>query len=518
MNGRERILIALERGQPDIVPVWEMAYNEPSIIGIARYFADADELPEPKLVMDMTDEERFKLLGGLITFVRELDLEGVTAISLAPRERLDHDHIRDALGVVYHLSQFGEPYPVNGPIHDAADLKSFRMRPPEEADFLMLDVLRSTFPEKSIAYHMPGTFKLSWTLRGAMEKLLMDYILNPDLSHDLARMVTDYCFGLIETAFAKGADFIALEGDLVLFHKGDGPWSYQDIQTDARMVYVTREVPGEVSYLVTDATTLSVQGMGEVFHADDPTTASGTVADQISPTILSLSSAGVHDRGVGEVLLEIPDDGTFSEPRSTGVSKLVLEFSEPIDPLSLSSAIVEVVGVDANSGTVALNGVSTTVSAGADPASVAIEFNPPLPDFARYTVRILAVTDLGGNEVSGDADRIFTALEGDATGDLRTNATDLSRVRANRTDLIDPSAIDEVRSDVTCDGRVNATDLSRVRARRGKDATGISLHHAPPWPCGGRRGWRSPGSTDRTNRTHCNCLSPRPTVDGSPSC
>ncbi len=214
MNGRERILIALERGQPDIVPLWEMGFNEPSIIGIARYFVEADDLPEPKLVMDMTDEERFKLLGGLITFVRELDLEGVTATSLAPRERLDHDHIRDALGVVYHLSQVGEPYPVDGPIRDAADFKAFHMRPPEEADFLMLDVLRSTFPERSIAYHMPGTFKLSWTLRGAMEKLLMDYILNPDLAHDLARMVTDYCFRLIEMAFAKGADFITLEGDL----------------------------------------------------------------------------------------------------------------------------------------------------------------------------------------------------------------------------------------------------------------------------------------------------------------
>jgi len=214
MNGRERILVALERGQPDIVPVWELAYNEPSIIGIARYFVDPDNLPESKLVMDMTDEERFKLLGGLMTFVRELDLEGVTAISLAPRERLDQDHIRDALGVVYHISHWGEPYPVDGPIREPEGFKGFSMRPPEDMDFLMLDVLRSAFPEKSVAYHMPGTFKLSWTLRGAMEKLLMDYILNPGLAHDLARMVTDYCFGMIETAFKKGADFIALEGDL----------------------------------------------------------------------------------------------------------------------------------------------------------------------------------------------------------------------------------------------------------------------------------------------------------------
>lgn len=214
MNGRERIRIALDRGQPDMVPIWEMAYNESSIIGIARYFVAEEQLPEPKLNMDMTDTERFQLLNALITFVRELGLDGVTAVSLAPRERLDMQHIRDGFGVVYHLSNVGEPYPIDGPISDPANLSGYRMRKPQETDFLMLDLLRATFPDKSIAYHMPATFKLSWTLRGSMEKLLMDYVLNPQLVHDLARMVTDHCFDVINIAFKKGADFIACEGDL----------------------------------------------------------------------------------------------------------------------------------------------------------------------------------------------------------------------------------------------------------------------------------------------------------------
>ena len=214
MNGKERIEAALELKQPDVVPIWEMAYNESSIIGIAKYFVEAQDLPEPKLMMDMSDKERAQVLGALIAFVRELDLDGVTAVSLAPRERVDKQHIRDAIGVVYHLSEFGEPYPVDGPIQQRSDLQGFSLRSPVDADFLMLDVLRSTFPEKSIAYHMPATFKLSWTLRGSMEKLLMDYVLDPELVHDLARLVTDYCFLLIDRAFEKGADFIACEGDL----------------------------------------------------------------------------------------------------------------------------------------------------------------------------------------------------------------------------------------------------------------------------------------------------------------
>ncbi len=214
MNGRERILAALELEQPDRVPIWEMAYNESSIIGIASHFVAAHDLPEPKLIMDMSDRERAQLLAALMAFVRELDLDGVTAVSLAPRERVDRQHIRDALGVVYHLSDFGEPYPVDGPIQQRSDLEGFALRSVVDADFLMLDVLRSAFPEKAIAYHMPATFKLSWTLRGSMEKLLIDYLVDPGLVHDLARLVTDYCFEVIDRAFAKGADFIACEGDL----------------------------------------------------------------------------------------------------------------------------------------------------------------------------------------------------------------------------------------------------------------------------------------------------------------
>ncbi len=214
MNGRERVLAALERRQPDMVPIWEMAYNESSIIGIAKNFVAPDDLPEPKLLMDMSDEERFQLLGGLMAFVRELDLDGVTAVSLAPRERVDKEHMRDALGVVYHLSEHGEPYPVDGPIKERSDLEGFSMREPADADFLMLDLFRSTFPEKSIAYHMPATFKLSWTLLGSMEQLLMAYILDPELVRELARLVTDHCLQVVDRAFEKGADFIACEGDL----------------------------------------------------------------------------------------------------------------------------------------------------------------------------------------------------------------------------------------------------------------------------------------------------------------
>jgi uroporphyrinogen decarboxylase len=88
------------------------------------------------------------------------------------------------------------------------------MHPLGDMDYLMLDVLRATFPDRAVVYHMPATFKLSWSLRGSMEKLLMDYALDTDLAHRLARVTTDSCLELVDGVFKRGADFIICEGDL----------------------------------------------------------------------------------------------------------------------------------------------------------------------------------------------------------------------------------------------------------------------------------------------------------------
>ena len=50
MTGRQRILAALELERPDRAPHFELAYNESSIIGIARHFTD--ELPPNKAAAD----------------------------------------------------------------------------------------------------------------------------------------------------------------------------------------------------------------------------------------------------------------------------------------------------------------------------------------------------------------------------------------------------------------------------------------------------------------------------------
>ncbi len=265
-----------------------------------------------------------------------------------------------------------------------------------------------------------------------------------------------------------------IEDDLILFSRNSGSWTYGDVQTDARMLYLDRSVPGKVSYLVAQATTLEVLSTN-VFESNEPVTTSGTyILDPDPPTILAWYSAGVHGRGVGEALLEISDDGEFSEPRSSGINKLVLTFDEPIDPTSLIPANVEIAGLDANNTAVDLGGIVVTTSTTGGDTIGEINFSGPLPNFARYAVRISGVTDVAGNPLAGDADRIVTALIGDTSDDRRVNSTDLSQVRASRTKLIDPDMDNQVRSDVSVDGRINATDRSRVRAERPKNARGIA--------------------------------------------
>lgn len=214
MTGKERIMTALDRGQPDRVPVWELAFNESSIIGLARHFTDAGSLPPDKFFFDMDDLEMLKLIEAFKAMAQGLDLDGMTAQTNMVLERVDDEHVRDENGVVHHCSAHGEPYPVQGPIRDAADLRKFKMRSPGDEDYLLLVYMRSEVPDKAVAFMLPGPFFMSWSLRGSMENLLLDYMVQPALAHDLARMTTDFALASVDRVADLGADFIVIECDL----------------------------------------------------------------------------------------------------------------------------------------------------------------------------------------------------------------------------------------------------------------------------------------------------------------
>ena len=199
------------------------------------------------------------------------------------------------------------------------------------------------------------------------------------------------------------------------------------------------------------------------------------VGDTVAPRLEAWYSAAVH--GETERLLEIPDDASFSEPRSAGIGTLVLHFSEPVN---LPGVGVTLAGRD-RSGAMALAGITVTVSNRA-PDVGQIVFTPALPDCARYLVRLVGVTDLAGNALAGNADRVMTALLGDVTGDWRTDMFDLIQAWDCRGQT--PQAGTEyTRADVDRDGLVAAPDLAPAWENAGRDATGFE-DPAPAAPAG----------------------------------
>jgi uroporphyrinogen decarboxylase len=199
--------------QPDRVPVWEMGFNEESIIKIARHFTS--DVPPLKHLSDMSMEEKIQLFSALCLFVDSLDLDGITLLPLGQREKVGDNCIRDGVGIVYRLSDHGEPFPVDGPIKDASDVKGFKLNPPGEGELIGLQFARQKFEgRRAMVFLTPGPFRFSWGLRGGMEHLLADYLLEPKLAHALARLSTDYFMQFHSMAIDGGAEIIALEGDL----------------------------------------------------------------------------------------------------------------------------------------------------------------------------------------------------------------------------------------------------------------------------------------------------------------
>jgi uroporphyrinogen decarboxylase len=189
MNGYERIMAALKRKEPDIVPVWELIVNAPVI----------------------------KALYGDISYEDFVEKEGLDGITVFENqhitERLNDTQTKDEWGILWTMEPNGIAYPSGGPIKTETDLDRY-IPPDPDADF-RLDSLRQAIKrfkgEKAIIFLTHDAFEFSHYLRG-MSNLLMDYLENPEFAKHLARMVIDYKKRVAERAIDEGADVI-LTGD-----------------------------------------------------------------------------------------------------------------------------------------------------------------------------------------------------------------------------------------------------------------------------------------------------------------
>jgi len=212
MTGIERIEKAFLHIEADRVPVWEMAFNEESILNIGAFFTD--DLPPAKPVHDMTTEEKLKLLGLLFTLIEELEIDGFPSLLLLASEPAGAGFIRDAWGCTFQLSAVGESVIKGGPVSRPDDLASFSAYRPRESDYLMLVAAKEHFRDDLAQILInPGPFQLSRNLTGGMEKFFPYIRRSPDFVHEIMKMTTDYVLASLDIGISLGADVICLDGD-----------------------------------------------------------------------------------------------------------------------------------------------------------------------------------------------------------------------------------------------------------------------------------------------------------------
>jgi uroporphyrinogen decarboxylase len=212
MNGRERILTALEVREPDRVPLYIHGINEESIISIGRHVVDG--LPEPKQFHDMTESERLKLVEALFRIHEEFGVDGFTSFEINQLVDLDATHAEDDWGVVYARSPHGIPVVCGSPVEDAAALDRYVAPQPRREHLLLLDLARERFKgEKALFWLMRGTFVLSWRLAG-MSNLMIKMHEDPDFVHRIAEMTTVFNLQMLELLAEAGLDVLVVEDDI----------------------------------------------------------------------------------------------------------------------------------------------------------------------------------------------------------------------------------------------------------------------------------------------------------------
>jgi uroporphyrinogen decarboxylase len=201
MSGRERILAALERREPDVLPLLELGID-PKVMGAIH----------PGLgFLEFMERIDLDAMGTNFSY----DLKTSTEV-IDPQRRI----IRDKWGVVRQFTTELISIPVEGPIRSETDLKTYTPPDPdaEGALGILPEVIARFKGKKAIFWNARDGFVNPANLRG-MDNLLMDYVENPGLAHAVTEMCVDYEIAVARRAIRAGADFVVF-GDDYAFKTG----------------------------------------------------------------------------------------------------------------------------------------------------------------------------------------------------------------------------------------------------------------------------------------------------------
>ncbi len=195
MTSRERVFATLERREPDRVPMLEWSVSpvvREAVLPGRSYFDFLDEIGLDAVMMGFG----YAFLQG----VEWLDKEKKV--------------FRDNWGVKRAFTEEDIAYPLEGPIETPEDLT--RYTPPDaHAEGVLGDfpeLVKRFKKDKAIVWLGRDSFINPSYLRG-LDRLLMDFIENPSLAHELADMSVAYSKAVFKRAIDAGAEIIMLGDD-----------------------------------------------------------------------------------------------------------------------------------------------------------------------------------------------------------------------------------------------------------------------------------------------------------------
>jgi uroporphyrinogen decarboxylase len=194
MNNLKRARYALEKGKPDRVPIFELVIDPGVIRGIlpGAGYCDFVECYDFDIVLTGTPSSNYRM--------KPVDEKSRTYL--------------DEWGVKRRFSDQTVPFPMEGPIRSAGDLKNFT--PPDPLDpmrFTVLQELVARFKGKRmIGMHVHDALSYPAYLRG-MDNLMMDLIDQPELARKLIEISVDHTIALMKRARELGADLFVFGDD-----------------------------------------------------------------------------------------------------------------------------------------------------------------------------------------------------------------------------------------------------------------------------------------------------------------
>jgi uroporphyrinogen decarboxylase len=195
MNSRERVITALERRQPDRVPLFECVVDEgvmDAILPGCDYYAFNEFIG-----LDNVSQNRSSWSRDNVDMIDEK--KGL---------------FRDKWGVIRAFGPESTPVPIEGPIKTPTDLKRYAPPDPEADDVLgqLPEIISRYKGNKAVTAICRDAFFNPAFLRGTSQ-FLMDMVDNPPLVHELIEVALSYDIRAMQRMVEAGVDVVVFGDD-----------------------------------------------------------------------------------------------------------------------------------------------------------------------------------------------------------------------------------------------------------------------------------------------------------------